>query len=253
MAHIVVRSPPVNALTVGDFGAFRDVFASLSAPSDIRAALLRAEGPGFSAGIDYKEMQGPHGNQTLREAGLACREALAAISTCPIPVVVAVHGYCMGAGVGIAASCDIIVAAHDARFGLPEGSWSISHLSRLVPPLKMREMALTGEPITAEELHRLGNVYRLVRSDDLAAEAQAIASALCLHARSALVSTKARLNIVDPPGLSHVFAREQDVLRELSARPLYNGTEDGTAESSGIECGRAENGGRGGGGSAQPR
>jgi enoyl-CoA hydratase len=237
VAQVVLRNPPVNALTVGDVVAIRDIFKSLSARPDISAALLRAEGRGFSAGIDYKELQGPWGSRTLSEAGLAAREALAAIASCPIPVVAAVHGYCMGVGVGMAATCDIIVVSDDARFGLPEGSWSISHLRRLVPPLKLREMALTGKPITAEELHRLGSVYRVVRPDDLTAEAQAIAAALCLQARSELVSTKARLNVVDSAGLDHVFAREQDILWELSAEAQRYRTDSHGADDDGDQAG----------------
>jgi enoyl-CoA hydratase len=226
VAQVVIRSPPVNALTVGDVGALRDIFRSVLSRADISVMLLRADGPGFSAGIDYKEMQGPLGNQILRDSGLGCREALIAIASCPIPVVAAVHGYCMGVGVGIAASCDIILLADDARFGLPEGSWSISHLRRLVPPLKLREMALTGKSLTAQELDRLGNVHRVVRPADLAAEAQQVARALCLQTRSDLLSTKARLNVVDPPDLDQVFAREQEVLWELSAEAAQLGSTD---------------------------
>jgi enoyl-CoA hydratase len=224
IAQIVMKAPPVNALTMGDICALRDLFSSLASRTEVKAVVLRAEGQGFSAGLDYKQMQGPGGNDRLREVGTSFREALVAISACPVPVVVAVHGFCMGVGVAIAASCDIVVASRDARFGLPDGSWSISHLRRLVPSLKLRQMALTGSSATAEELHQMGTVYRVVRRGELAAEARAIANALCLQPRSHLTSTKARLNIVDPLDLDSMFAREQDVLQEMSAEPGVRAT-----------------------------
>ena len=93
-----------------------------------------------------------------------CWETFAAVYDCEVPVIAAVHGYCLGGGVGIAGNADIVVAADDATFGLPEvdrGALGVAtHLARLVPYHKMRAMFLTGSTVTAGELLAFGTVER---------------------------------------------------------------------------------------------
>jgi enoyl-CoA hydratase len=209
LAEVVIRTPPVNALSIADAYALRDLFRGLGVGSDASAVLLYAEGRGFGAGIDYKEMQSPRASELLFESGRACREALAAITACPLPVVVAVHGFCMGVGAAIVASCDLVVAAEDAYFALPEGAWSIAYLARMVPPMKLRQMALTGGRIDAEEMSRYGSVCRVVGREALLAEARAVALALCDQPRPALVATKAKLHAVERPEMDTRFWAEQ--------------------------------------------
>ncbi len=83
-----------------------------------------------------------------------------------MPVIAAVHGFCLGGGVGIAGNADIVVASDDATFGLPEvdrgALGAATHLSRLVPQHRMRSMVYTAKPATAAELHHYGSVLRVV-------------------------------------------------------------------------------------------
>jgi len=215
VAHIALRTPPVNALKIGDLEALCDLCSALDSRPDVKSILVRGEGRGFSAGLDYKQMQEPGGPEWLREVGLACRRSLAALAGCNVPLVAAVHGFCMGIGVAIVATCDIVVASDDARFGLPDGSWSVAHLARLVPPPKLRLMTLTGLPVSAEELHQLGTLAQVVSTDELSGAAASIATALSLRPRAMLTSLKARLNVVDPLEMDSVFAREQQVLADM--------------------------------------
>jgi len=211
LAEVVIHTPPVNALTIADAQALRDLFRTITAGSEAGVVILRAEGRGFSAGIDYKEIQTPRFQEMLLGSGVACREAFAAITSCPLPVVAAVHGYCMGAGIALVASCDLVVAADDAHFALPEEAWSIAYLARLVPPMKLRQMALTCEQLDAEELRRFGSVYRVVERGALVQEARTVAAALRGQRPGALVATKAKLNAVDSYQVDRAFWDEQGV------------------------------------------
>jgi enoyl-CoA hydratase len=209
LAEVVISTPPVNALSIADAWALRDLFRMVTESRDVNAVLLSAAGRGFCAGIDYKEVETAQAPESLLGPGRACREALAAITACPLPVVVAVHGFCMGIGAAIAASCDLVVAADDAYFALPEGAWSIAYLSRMVPPMKLRQMALTGGRVDAEEMRQYGSVYRVVARPTLLHEARGAALALCGQSREALIATKSKLSAVERSELDRAFWEEQ--------------------------------------------
>ena len=121
--------------------------------------VLRAEGKGFNAGVDIKEMQATEGYAALIGANRGCYEAFAAVYECKVPVVAAVNGFCLGGGIGLVGNADVIVAADDATFGLPEvdrgALGAATHLSRLVPQHKMRAMVYTSATATAAGAPRL--------------------------------------------------------------------------------------------------
>ena len=114
----------------------------------MRVVVLRAEGRGFNAGVDIKEMQDTEGFDALIGANRGCFAAFAAVYDCAVPVIAAVHGFCLGGGIGLVGNADIIVASDDATFGLPEvdrgALGAATHLARLVPQHKMRAMVYTG-------------------------------------------------------------------------------------------------------------
>src|SRR5207245_3071036 len=100
-------------------------------------------------GVDIKEMQAQEGYEALIGANRGCFAAFAAVYECAVPVVAAVHGYCLGGGIGLVGNADIIVASSDATFGLPEvdrgALGAATHLARLVPQHKMRQMVRSEE------------------------------------------------------------------------------------------------------------
>ncbi len=128
--------------------------------------VLRAEGKGFNAGVDIKEMQNTEGFDALIGANKGCFAAFAAVYDCPVPVIAAVHGFCVGGGIGLVGNADVIVASDDAFFGLPEvdrgALGAATHLARLVPQHKMRAMVYTSATATAAELHAFGSVLEVV-------------------------------------------------------------------------------------------
>ena len=163
--------PPVNALTVAGWFELADTVTAAGKDPETRVVVLRSEGKGFNAGVDIKEMQNTEGFAALIGANKGCFAAFAAVYDCPVPLIAAVHGFCVGGGIGLAGNADIVIASDDAFFGLPEvdrgALGAATHLARLVPQHKMRAMVYTGATATAAELHAFGSVLRVVPRDEL--------------------------------------------------------------------------------------
>jgi enoyl-CoA hydratase len=220
VAVVTMHNPPVNAITVADTWAIRDVFEELGRDRDARIVILTAEGKGFNAGIDIKEMQSADGFEHLLGSGAACYAAFEEIYRTPIPVIAAVNDFCMGLGVGLVGSCDILVASTRARFGLPEvdngALGCASHLAKLVPPYKLRQMVLTCESVSAQQLAEWGTVYRLTEPDDLMPEALSIARRLIQKQPRVLSAAKQALNAIDTYDLANNYRLEQGFTYELN-------------------------------------
>src|SRR5687768_13865861 len=180
IAEVVMEHPPVNALTVAGWFELADVIRSAGDEPETRVVVLRAEGKGFNAGVDIKEMQATEGFDALVGANRGCFAAFAAVYECAVPVIAAVHGYCLGGGIGLVGNADIIVASSDATFGLPEvdrgALGAATHLARLVPQHKMRAMVYTSTVATAAELHAFGSVLKVVERDQLRDAAMEVAA-----------------------------------------------------------------------------
>src|SRR5665811_741189 len=163
IAEVVIDYPPVNALDVAGWFSLADAVTAAGRVADNRVVVVRAEGRGFCAGVDIKEIQA-RGDEALIGANRGCFAAFAAVYECEIPVIAAVQGFCLGGGVGLAGNADIVVASEDATFGLPEvdrgALGAATHLSRLVPQHRMRSMVYTSAVATAAELHHYGSVLK---------------------------------------------------------------------------------------------
>jgi enoyl-CoA hydratase len=220
IAEVVMHHPPVNALTVADTWKIRDAFVELSRDASLRAVILTAEGKGFNAGIDIKEMQAADGFDHLLGSGDACYETFKAIYETPVPVIAAVNDFCMGLGIGLVGSCDIVIASTSARFGLPEvdngALGCASHLARLVPPLKLRQMTFSCIPATAQELFEYGSVYKLTEPAALLDEARSFARLIAAKPPAAVRFAKAALNHIDPSNLHHNYRLEQGFTYQLN-------------------------------------
>ena len=207
IAEVVIDHPPVNALDVaGWFGLAEAVLAAGRVP-DNRVVILRAEGRGFCAGVDIKEIQA-EGDQALIGANRGCFAAFAAV-----------HGFCLGGGVGLAGNADIVVASDDATFGLPEvdrgALGAATHLSRLVPQHRMRSMVYTAKPATAAELHHFGSVLRVVPRDELVSAAYEVAEDIAAKSPTILRRAKESLNGIDPVDVRTSYRLEQGFTYEL--------------------------------------
>ena len=220
VAAVTVDCPPVNALRVADWYAIADQLTSLGKDPDVRVVILRAVGRGFNAGVDIKEMQATEGFDALIGANRGCFAAFAAVYDCPVPVVAAVHGFCLGGGIGLVGNADVIVASEDAYFGLPEvdrgALGAATHLSRLVPQHKMRAMVYTSTTATAAELHAFGSVWNVVPRDDLDAAAEEVAGAIAAKSPAVIRAAKESLNGIDPWDVKRSYRFEQGFTFELN-------------------------------------
>ncbi len=220
IAEVVMHHPPVNAITVADTWRIRDTFDALSRDPDLRAVILTAEGRGFNAGIDIKEMQSVDGFEHLLGSGEACAATFQAIYETPVPVIAAVNDFCMGLGIGLVGSCDIVIASSQARFGLPEldngALGCASHLARMVPPLKLRQMTFTCLPATAQELLEYGTVFKVTEPRALMDEARDLARQIARKPAAAVRFAKAALNHIDPSELHRNYRLEQGYTYQLN-------------------------------------
>jgi enoyl-CoA hydratase len=220
VAEVVVDHPPVNALPVAGWFELADAVRSAGADPLVRVVVLRAEGRGFSAGVDIKEIQADTGFAALVGANRGCFAAFAAVYECAVPVIAAVHGFCLGGGVGLAGNADVIVASEDATFGLPEvdrgALGAATHLSRLVPQHKARAMMYTSATATAAELHAFGSVLRVVPRPQLRAAALEVAAEIAAKDPAVIRLAKEAFNGIDPWDVKRSYRYEQGYTFELN-------------------------------------
>ncbi len=220
IATVTMNHPPVNSITVADTWKINDIFKELSDNADVKVVILTAEGKGFNAGIDIKEMQSVEGFDHLLGSGDACYEAFNTIYNTSMPVIAAVNDFCMGLGVGMVASCDMIIASNKARFAIPEvdngALGCASHLAKLVPPMKLREMSLTCKPATAAELHAWGSIAYLTDPEDLMTKAMEIAEMIAAKQAPVVKLAKAALNHIDIYDMHSNYRMEQGYTYQIN-------------------------------------
>jgi enoyl-CoA hydratase len=213
VAVVTVDFPPVNALPVQGWYDLAAAVRAAGADPKVRCVVLTAEGRGFNAGVDIKEMQRTAGHDALIGANRGCFEAFAAVYDCEVPVVAAVHGFCLGGGIGLVGNSDAIVASEDAIFGLPEldrgALGAATHLARLVPQHLMRALYYTSRTVTAEELHRHGSVWRVVPREQLTEAVMELAREIAAKDGSLIRLAKAAINGIDPVDVRRSYRFEQ--------------------------------------------
>ncbi|WP_020649949.1 enoyl-CoA hydratase family protein [Solimonas variicoloris] len=211
IAELVINRPPVNALDDAGWHALADEIERLGRDPAARVIVLRAEGRGFCAGVDIKELD-KHPERIV-SVNAGNYRSFRAVHRNPLPVIAAVHGFVLGGGIGLTGAADIVVAAEDATFGVPEVDRGAmgggAHLQRLFPVQKVRMMYFTGEPITAAEAHRLGAVERVVPRSELRDAALAIARSIAAKSTAMIRLAKESLNGIEDGNLEDKYRWEQ--------------------------------------------
>src|SRR5580704_11875474 len=220
VAEVIIEFPPVNALPVQGWFDLADAITGTGKDPGVRAVILAAEGRGFCAGVDIKEMQRTEGHAALIGANRGCFAAFAAVYECEVPVIAAVQGFCLGGGVGLAGSADIVIASQDATFGLPEvdrgALGAATHLARLVPQQLMRAMVYTCDPVPVMDLKRYGTVLDVVPKEQLRERARALAGKIAAKHPEILRLAKQSLNGIDPVDIKRSYRYEQGFTFELN-------------------------------------
>jgi enoyl-CoA hydratase/carnithine racemase len=210
VAHVELdRAGKFNAMDGAMFEAIGEAFRSLGADPTVRCILLSGRGRHFTAGLDlqYAAAQFPPSDDPGRAAESrlrhirALQEAFTAAEEARPPVIAAIHGGCIGAGVDLATACDLRIASADAFFQVAEVDVAITadlgtlqRLPRLIPEGIARELAFTGRRMGAEEAARLGLVNR-VEADRDAAIAAGIELARQIVAKSPLAVAGAKMSL----------------------------------------------------------
>ncbi|MBB3661284.1 MULTISPECIES: enoyl-CoA hydratase family protein [Prauserella salsuginis group] len=217
---VTVDAPPVNALTVAGWFDLADAVRAAGADPGVHVVVLRAEGRGFNAGVDIKEIQASSGYEALVGANRGCYAAFGAVYDCAVPVIAAVHGHCLGGGIGLVGNADVVVASDDASFGVPEvergALGAATHLARLVPPHLMRTLYFTARTVTAAELQGFGSVYRVVPGSELDEAALDVARSIAAKDTRVIRAAKEALNGIDPQDVHRSYRFEQGFTFELN-------------------------------------
>ncbi len=224
--------------------------AAVTGDRDVRALVVAARGPHFSVGLDLVAMSGlvgpPDGDdgarssaaaraQSARAEVLRLQASVSAIAECPVPVIAAIHGYCIGGGVDIAAACDIRLASAEALLSVREAKvaivadlGSLQRLPHIIGKGHVAELAFTGKDITAARAMEIGLVNHVsADADAVLADARTLAAEIAANSPLAVQGTKAVLTACEDrsvaDGLDYVatwnaaFLASDDLVEAMGA------------------------------------
>ena len=211
VAELVIDRAPVNALNAAGWNGLAAEIAALGQRPEVRVIFIRAENRGFCAGVDIKELAA--NDKLIVSVNAGNYATFKAVHRNPVPVIAAVHGFVLGGGIGICGAADIVIAADDATFGLPEvdrgAMGGAAHLQRMFGVQKTRYLFFTGEMIGAAEALRLGAIERVVPKDALRTTALEIAAKIAAKSPAMIRIAKEALNGIEDGNLEDKYRWEQ--------------------------------------------
>ena len=219
-----------NALSVALMGALQDALDAIAAEKAARVVIIAGAGPAFCAGHDLKELRANPGRQAYAAVFAQCAKLMTSIVNLPKPVIARVHGVATAAGCQLAASCDLVVAAADARFATPGVniglfcSTPMVALSRAIGRKPAMEMLLTGSLIDAEQAGQWGLVNRVVPPAELEAASAALAAEIAAKSPLTLAIGKKAFYAQAELGLEAAYAYTAEV---MTANMLARDAEEG--------------------------
>ena len=220
VALVTLDRPPVNALNREMRYKLVAVFDEISARDDIRCAVLTGNGSVFCAGADLKDRPRDDVPGDFLEHNRITRETGNAIRECAKPVIAAVNGAALGAGMGLAAACDILYASENATFGMPEINVGLaggaSMLRTLLGRSTTRRMFFSGDRLSAADLLRRNVLEDVLSIDQLLPQTLELAHRIASKAPLALIYAKRATNMVDVMPQRDAYRFEQEFTMALS-------------------------------------
>jgi enoyl-CoA hydratase len=212
VALLTLALPPVNALDAAAYRGLADHLDALASDPALRALVLTAEGErAFSAGTHTDAFAS---DSQYVEVCAACWRFFATFSRFPVPVVGALNGPAVGGGAMIAADCDVLLAAPNVYFVVPELSLGVpgggSHVRRLAPYFKVQRMVLLGERLTLDEAVAAGTVAQVVERDGLVEAAVTVAGTIAGRDARAVHEARAIFRAPESASVRHGFRAELD-------------------------------------------
>jgi len=226
VAGVTICRPQVrNAFDDETIRELSEAFAGLSNDPGVRAVVLRGEGSVFCAGADVVWMRKAAGysREENREDARRMARMLRTIDTCAHPVIGEIRGAAIGGGVGLAAVCDVAIAASTAVFSLAEVKLGIlpaaisPYVIRAIGPRQARRYFLTGERFDAERALRIGLVHEVVPEGELEPAVIRIAEALRSSGPEAVAAAKKLIERVAGIGIEDAFAATSEAIAERRA------------------------------------
>lgn len=247
VATLTLNRPQArNALSRDMLRALRAVFADLAADNGVRAVILASAGPAFCAGHDLKEMRAAGYGEDYAESLFAdCAALMLDIVRLPKPVIAQVHGIATAAGCQLVATCDLAVAAEDARFATPGVniglfcSTPMVALSRNLGTKQAMQLLLTGEAIDALTALRFGLINEVVAPAELAARTAALARQVASKSPLTLAIGKEAFYRQLPLSIADAYDYTREVMvRNLAALDAQEGIDAFLEKRQPIWCGR---------------
>jgi methylglutaconyl-CoA hydratase len=200
VATVTLNRPEVNNAYNGEM--IQGLLAALDAlgqAARLRAVVIKGQGRHFQAGADLKwidAVRTSSAEENIR-VSRATAEAVARLNRVPVPTIALIQGGCFGGGTGLAAACDVVIAADNAMFSIAEVRWGLT-AAIIVPQLndaigvrQLRRYGVTGERFNAEEARRIGLVHEVVPLGELAAAGERVVGHVLENAPDAITQTKA--------------------------------------------------------------
>ncbi len=221
IAVVTMDAPPVNAVSPEFMQEMIRAIDSLNDLDDVRVAVLTGAGKVFCAGADIKARAGQQFEPGDRwAASRLAREMSYAMIECKKPIIAAINGAALGAGLGIAASCDILLCSDNAVIGLPEVDVGLMgggrHTMRICGHSLTRRMMMTGYRVPAQELYRRGIVEACVPREELMPLAMDMARQIAGKSPIATRMAKQAASTIENMTLRDGYRFEQNLTAELS-------------------------------------
>lgn len=222
VARITLNRPEkLNAIDAGMLDQLEQILDSIERREDVRAILLDGNGRAFSAGFDIESAAPASRGDDLRRELERDFEVIMRFWDCPKPIVAAVHGYCLGSSMEIAALCDVTIAADDSRFGAPEVKYGSGIVCLVLPWIigykNASELLLAGDSnIDAARAASIGLVNRVVPAAALETEALAMARQIAANDAFAVRLTKRAIHrSMDIAGMRQALREALDLDIEI--------------------------------------
>lgn len=200
VAHVILNRPTVNnAYDGGMIDGLHEAMDALSGEPKLRVVVVTGNGRHFQAGADLTWLNAVRAGtrEDNIEASRRTAGAVDRLNRLPVATVALIQGFCVGGGTGLAAACDVVVAADTATFAISEARWGLTaaiiipQLADAIGARQIRRYALTGERFGADEARRIGLVHEVVPASDLSAAGDRIVEALLANGPKAIAETKA--------------------------------------------------------------
>ena len=221
IALVTLDRPPVNAVNRAVREQIIAAFDEISEREDVRVAVLTGAGKVFCAGADLRDRPDRTKAGAFHFHNRLTREMSNAIHECAKPVIAAVNGPALGAGMGLMAACDIFLASEDAVFSMPEINVGLAGGAAMMRTLfgksAMRRMMYTGLRLTAAELYRRGIIEAVTAPADLLPAAMAIAAEIAGKSPLGIRYAKQSCNMVELMPQRDAYRFEQNFTMALSA------------------------------------